>query len=85
MPRPGLRIHFHAVPVTMKLKAIGYRYTVRNSPSARIFWSSRMASSSPSAIAPPMKRMPKIARLVSATHQRSLANSVAYWAKPANS
>ncbi|MNY62561.1 hypothetical protein D3C86_1993950 [compost metagenome] len=52
-PRLGLRIHFQAVPVTMNDSAMGYRNTVRNTPSARTFWSRKMASTMPRAIEPP--------------------------------
>ena len=46
-PIAGSRNHFHAVPVTMKLSAMGYRKIGRNTPSPRIFWSRKIASIRP--------------------------------------
>jgi hypothetical protein len=58
---------------------------VRSTPSARTFWSSRIASNRPMAMAPPTNSTPKTAMLVMATWKRSLSSSRAYWSSPANS
>ena len=46
-PSPGFRIHFQAVPVTIKESDIGYRYTVLIKPSNRILWSKSIAKIRP--------------------------------------
>ena len=76
-PRPGFRIHCHAVPVTMNDSAIGYRKIARNAPSLRIFWSSRIARNRPSPTQIAMNGMPNQPRFAADVHQTSLANNSA--------
>merc|ERR1711991_689968 len=77
-PRPGFSIHFHAVPVTIRDKAIGYRYIVRITPSARIFWSNKIANKRPRSIEINMNKNPKINKFENATSQRGDSNNLSY-------
>ncbi len=58
---------------------------VRSTPSARIFWSRKIASASPISIEMTMNSPPKIKRLFIATSQRGAANRRSYWLMPSSS
>ena len=55
---------------------------VRSQPSARIFWSRKMASTMPTAIEPPTYSTLKMPRFFRATYQRSIDQSCTYWSSP---